>query len=56
MNSLLKTLKERAPDRRTKSETNKGSLLDFLRKRDAELDIKAKRERLSSLARKEVRE
>lgn len=54
MNSLLETLKDRAPDKRRKSQTEKDSLLDFLRERSAELKAKAKRERLLSLARKEV--
>lgn len=56
MNSLLETLKERTPDKRRKSESDRDTLLDFLRKKNAELEVKADRQRLLSLARKEVSE
>ena len=54
MNSLLEVLKERAPDKRKESGAERGSLLDFLRQRNAELRAKTEKERLLSLARKEV--
>lgn len=56
MNSLLEVLKERALDKRRESQTEKDSLLDFLRKRDAELETRSERERLLALARKEISE
>lgn len=56
MNSLLEVLRERAPDKRKESEAERGSLLDFLRQRNAELQTRTEKERLLSLTRKEVDE
>lgn len=54
MNSLLEVLKERTPDKRKKSQAERGSLLDFLRERNTQLRARAEKERLLSLARKEA--